>query len=124
MSPGDEYSETLISFSIQIEANNERLEQMAREIKNEKLKNDALLREVLPVRVAEQLMRGEPVDAREYPIATVMFTDSPAFQKVVPLCKPSQLVTILNELFTKFDHLVTLHGVCFDFRTLIFIHVF
>jgi class 3 adenylate cyclase len=45
----------------------------------------------------------------EYPIATVMFADCPAFQKIVPRCKPSQLVTILNDLFTKFDHLITVH---------------
>lgn len=121
------FLQSLLLFSIQLEANNEQLEQMAHEIEDEKARNDALLREVLPAGVAEQLMSGATVDARgfinleashpkttfsgEYPIATVMFADCPAFQKVVPLCKPTQLVTILNELFTKFDHLITVHGV-------------
>jgi hypothetical protein len=39
---------------------------MAHEIEDEKARNDALLREVLPAGVAEQLMSGATVDAREF----------------------------------------------------------
>lgn len=47
----------------------------------------------------------------EYPEATVMFCDVPAFQSIVPFCQPKGIVRLLNELFTKFDRLVTLHDV-------------
>jgi class 3 adenylate cyclase len=100
-----------VDDNIKLESNYEMLDQMAREIEEEKSQNDALLREMLPAGVAEQLMSGSNVDAREYQIVTVMFADCPAFQRIIPDCQPSQLVTILNELFTKFDHLVTVHGV-------------
>ena len=42
-----------------------------------------------------------------------MFSDVPGFQDIVPHCKPTAVVHLLNELFTKFDRLVTLHGVKF-----------
>ncbi|VDK57208.1 unnamed protein product [Gongylonema pulchrum] len=40
-----------------------------------------------------------------------MFSDVPDFQKIVLYCKPRQIVTLLNELFTKLDRLVTRHHV-------------
>jgi hypothetical protein len=39
---------------------------MAHEIEDEKARNDALLKEVLPAGVAEQLMSGATVDARMF----------------------------------------------------------
>ncbi|CAD5216121.1 unnamed protein product [Bursaphelenchus xylophilus] len=100
-----------VDDNIQLEANNERLEDMAAEIELEKKRNETLLKEVLPVSVADQLLQGASVDAREYPLATVMFVDCPRFQSIVPLCQPRQLVSLLNDLFTKFDRLVSMHGV-------------
>ncbi|CAD5211700.1 unnamed protein product [Bursaphelenchus okinawaensis] len=100
-----------VDDNIQLEANNERLEEMASEIELEKKRNETLLKEVLPVSVAEQLLQGASVDAREYPLATVMFVDCPRFQTIVPLCQPRQLVSLLNDLFTKFDRLVSMHNV-------------
>lgn len=102
---------TDVGANIELEANYEQLEQMAHAIEDEKSKNDSLLREVLPAGVAEQLMSGSNVDAREFSVVTIMFSDCPPFQKIIPDCKPSQLVTILNDLFTKFDYLVTVNGV-------------
>jgi len=40
-----------------------------------------------------------------------MFSDVPGFQSIVPHCKPTSVVLLLNDLFTKFDRLVTLHDV-------------
>jgi class 3 adenylate cyclase len=47
----------------------------------------------------------------EYPEATVLFCDVPAFPTIVPFCQPKGIVRLLNELFTKFDRLVNLHDV-------------
>lgn len=113
---------------MRLEANNEQLEEMANAVAEEKKKNEELLKEVLPASVADQILRGAFVDARgsscvlpklgrswafpgEYTAATIMFTDCPTFQKITPLCKPQELVNLLNELFTRFDRLVTLHDV-------------
>uniref|UniRef100_A0A1I8BN61 guanylate cyclase n=1 Tax=Meloidogyne hapla TaxID=6305 RepID=A0A1I8BN61_MELHA len=100
-----------VEANLQLEANNEQLEQMARDLEAEKKKTDTLLREMLPASVATALINGYSVDAREYPEATVLFCDVPAFQSIVPFCQPKGIVRILNDLFTKFDRLVTLHDV-------------
>ncbi len=51
------------------------------------------------------------MDLGEYSEATVMFSDVPGFQSIVPHCKPTSVVLLLNDLFTKFDRLVTLHDI-------------
>lgn len=48
---------------MQLEANNEQLENLAREMESEKGRSDALLREMLPAAVANQLINGGSVDA-------------------------------------------------------------
>jgi len=98
-----------VEVNLQLEANNEQLEQLARDLEEEKAKTDILLKEMLPATVANQLINGASVDAREYEEATVMFSDVPSFQLIVPHCKPKDVVHLLNDLFTKFDRLVTLH---------------
>ncbi|CAB3410391.1 unnamed protein product [Caenorhabditis bovis] len=99
-----------VEMNIQLEANNEQLENMARDLESEKGKTDALLKEMLPTSVAQQLKQGLSVDAREYDLATVMFTDVPTFQSIVPQCEPRDIVHLLNELFTKFDRLIGLQN--------------
>uniref|UniRef100_A0A915EG51 guanylate cyclase n=1 Tax=Ditylenchus dipsaci TaxID=166011 RepID=A0A915EG51_9BILA len=100
-----------VEDNLQLEANNEQLEILAKDLEEEKAKTDALLRECLPPSVATQLINGSTVDAREYAEATVMFSDVPGFQDIVPHCKPTDVVHLLNDLFTKFDRVVTLHDV-------------
>uniref|UniRef100_A0A914C088 guanylate cyclase n=1 Tax=Acrobeloides nanus TaxID=290746 RepID=A0A914C088_9BILA len=100
-----------VEVNLQLEANNEQLESLAKDLEAEKAKTDALLKEMLPASVATQLINGASVDAREFEEATVMFADVPSFQLIVPHSKPKDVVHLLNELFTKFDRLVVLHDV-------------
>ncbi|CEF68837.1 Adenylyl cyclase class-3/4/guanylyl cyclase domain and Heme-NO binding domain and Haem NO binding associated domain and NO signalling/Golgi transport ligand-binding domain-containing protein [Strongyloides ratti] len=100
-----------VEVNLQLEANNEQLEQMARDLEMEKGKTDALLKEMLPATVAQQLILGKSVDAKEYEEATVMFCDVPNFYNIVLHCQPKDVVHLLNELFTKFDRLVVYHNV-------------
>ncbi|GMT16540.1 hypothetical protein PFISCL1PPCAC_28323, partial [Pristionchus fissidentatus] len=97
-----------VEMNLQLEASNEQLELMAKDLEKEKSKTDQLLSEMLPPSVAHQLKLGQSVDAREYDMATVMFSDVPTFQSIVPNCPPKDVVFLLNELFTKFDRLVIL----------------
>ena len=54
-----------VEDNLQLEANNEQLETLAKDLEHEKAKTDALLREVLPSSVATQLISGATVDARK-----------------------------------------------------------
>ncbi|CAI4221978.1 unnamed protein product [Auanema sp. JU1783] len=100
-----------VEVNLQLEANNEQLEQLAKDLEIEKKKTDFILKDMLPLSVANQLMTGEPIEACEYDEATVMFSDVPDFQHVLPFCQPKDIVQVLNELFTKFDRLISLHEV-------------
>ncbi|VDM25484.1 unnamed protein product, partial [Toxocara canis] len=100
-----------VEMNLQLEANNEQLECLARDLEVEKGKTDALLKEMLPPSVAAQLMNGKSVEACEFNEATVMFSDVPNFQMIVPFCEPKEVVHMLNDLFTKFDRLVVQHSV-------------
>ncbi|KAH7711356.1 CRE-GCY-36 protein [Aphelenchoides avenae] len=59
-----------VEVNMQLEANNEQLENLAREMEAEKGRSDALLREMLPAAVANQLINGGSVDASEWEVAT------------------------------------------------------
>uniref|UniRef100_A0A1I7WJT1 guanylate cyclase n=1 Tax=Heterorhabditis bacteriophora TaxID=37862 RepID=A0A1I7WJT1_HETBA len=50
---------------LQLEANNEQLEAMAKELEDEKNKTDLILKDMLPTAIATQLMNGEHIEACE-----------------------------------------------------------
>uniref|UniRef100_A0A1I7UVJ8 guanylate cyclase n=1 Tax=Caenorhabditis tropicalis TaxID=1561998 RepID=A0A1I7UVJ8_9PELO len=101
---------TDVEVNLQLEANNEQLETMTRELEAERRKTDSILKDMLPRKIAQQLLSGEHIEPCEYE-ATVMFCDLPAFQQIIPVCQPKNIVTLLNEVFFKLDRIVVLRGV-------------
>ncbi|KIH50111.1 hypothetical protein ANCDUO_19813, partial [Ancylostoma duodenale] len=102
---------TDVEVNLQLEANNEQLEVLAKDLEAEKQKTEMILRDMLPLSIATQLMNGEHIEAREYEQATVMFSDVPNFQSILPHSKPKEIVQMLNDLFHRFDRLVVMHKV-------------
>ncbi|ETN71838.1 adenylate/guanylate cyclase catalytic domain protein [Necator americanus] len=102
---------TDVEVNLQLEANNEQLETMAKDLEAEKGKMDVILRDIMPMSIANQLMNGEVIEACEYDQATVMFSDVPNFQSILPYSKPKDIVQMLNDLFHRFDRLVVMHKV-------------
>ncbi|CAL2042359.1 unnamed protein product [Caenorhabditis brenneri] len=101
---------TDVEVNLQLEANNEQLESMTRELESERKKTDTILKDMLPRKIAQLLLNGEHIEPCEYE-ATVMFCDLPAFQKIIPVCQPKNIVKLLNEVFFKLDRIVVLRGV-------------
>ncbi|CAP26995.2 Protein CBR-GCY-34 [Caenorhabditis briggsae] len=101
---------TDVEVNLQLEANNEQLEAMTRELEIERKKTDSILKDMLPRKIAQQLLSGEHIEPCEYE-ATVMFCDLPAFQQIIPVCQPKNIVKLLNEVFHKLDRIVVLRGV-------------
>ncbi|CAB01118.3 Soluble guanylate cyclase gcy-32 [Caenorhabditis elegans] len=99
-----------VEVNLQLEANNEQLETMTRELELERQKTDSILKDMLPRRIAQQLLSGEHIEACEHE-ATVMFCDLPAFQQAIPQCSPKDIVNMLNEIFRKLDRIVVIRGV-------------
>jgi class 3 adenylate cyclase len=81
-------------------------EALAREM----AKSDRLLHSMLPASIADRL-RDEPrVIADAFPEATVVFSDIVGFTPIGSQMSPNELVSVLNELFGRFDELAARHG--------------
>ena len=78
-------------------------EQLARE-------NERLLLNVLPEPIARRLREGEPLIADRFDDVTLLFADIVEFTRLSGSMSPDQLVGVLNEVFTAFDHLVERYG--------------
>jgi class 3 adenylate cyclase len=77
----------------------------------EKAKSDRLLHTMLPATIADRL-RDQPttVIADAIPEASVLFADLVGFTPIGSQMAPAKLVSVLNELFGRFDELAARHG--------------
>ncbi|MGD1939586.1 MAG: adenylate/guanylate cyclase domain-containing protein [Cyanophyceae cyanobacterium] len=67
--------------------------------------SDELLRNILPVMIAERLKQGERTIAERFEDATVLFADLVGFTTLAAQLPPRELVEILNQVFSRFDQL-------------------
>ncbi|XP_077460542.1 guanylate cyclase soluble subunit alpha-1 [Stigmatopora argus] len=80
------------------------LEQAHQALEEEKKKTVDLLFSIFPGTVAQQLWQGQTVQAKNFEQVTLLFSDLVGFTAVCSLCTPMQVITMLNELYTRFDH--------------------
>ncbi|KAJ8399259.1 hypothetical protein AAFF_G00412970 [Aldrovandia affinis] len=73
-------------------------------LEEEKKRTVDLLFTIFPGAVAQQLWQGQLVQAKKFENVSMLFSDLVGFTAVCSLCTPMQVVTMLNELYTRFDH--------------------
>ncbi|HBB31772.1 MAG TPA: diguanylate cyclase [Cyanobacteria bacterium UBA8803] len=72
---------------------------------------ELLLLNILPQPVAERLKRGQRIIGENFDAVTIMFADLVDFTKFSAQTSPTELVDILNQIFSKFDQLAEFHGI-------------
>ncbi|CAI4221386.1 unnamed protein product [Auanema sp. JU1783] len=100
-----------VELNRKLEETTKSLKRMAAELEVEKQKTDELLCELMPASVADSLRQGKVIDASEFSDCTLLFTDIVTFTNICALCTPYDVVTLLNDLYLRFDRLIGLHEV-------------
>lgn len=79
-------------------------------IASEKERSDELLKNILPVSVAEELKENGIVKSRYYDNVTVVFTDFEGFTKLSEKMTAEELVKEIDHCYKQFDSIVEKHG--------------
>jgi adenylate cyclase len=77
----------------------------------EQEKSERLLLNILPATIANRLKQGERTIADRYANVTVLFADLVDFTALVGRITPDELVSLLSDVFSRFDRLATRHQV-------------
>lgn len=79
-------------------------------LKEEKKRSDALLLNILPEEIANELKQFGRSYARRHEEVTVLFADIKGFSSIAEILSAQELVAQLDECFRAFDHIVEKHG--------------
>lgn len=71
----------------------------------EQEKSESLLRNILPVPIAERLKQQEKTIADDFAEVTVLFADLVGFTQLSAAATPTEVVQLLNQIFSSFDYL-------------------
>ena len=76
-----------------------------------KKRSDALLLNILPAEVANELKAKGHADAKHFDQVTILFTDFKGFTEASERLSPQELVEELNTCFKAFDGIITARGI-------------
>lgn len=105
----------------ELQEHNEQLEQKVRlrtkEIEKQKeiieaakLQSDALLLNILPAEIADELKKFGKSYARKHDQVSVLFADIKGFTSIAEKLPPVKLLTLLDEVFGAFDNIIAKYG--------------
>jgi class 3 adenylate cyclase len=77
----------------------------------ERDKSDELLLNILPLAVAQELKATGKAQARNYELATVMFTDFKGFTTIAETMTPTELIAELDACFVRFDEIISKYSI-------------
>ncbi len=86
------------------------LKQQHQLLQMEQERSEKLLLNILPQPIAQRLMMEEKNIADGFPNVSVMFADIVNFTQLAGDMPPNRMVSLLNDVFSGFDHLAEKHG--------------
>ena len=81
-----------------------------KQIQAEQEKSERLLLNILPKLIADRLKKGEKTIADSFAEVTVLFADIVSFTRLSAALSSTELVELLNQIFSTFDRLVEQYG--------------
>jgi class 3 adenylate cyclase len=86
-------------------------EKQTDEAEKQRERSENLLLNILPAEVAEELKVKGSAEAQQFDEVTVLFTDFKGFTQLSEKMSPKELVFVINEYFSAFDHIMVKYGV-------------
>ncbi|HAX80839.1 MAG TPA: diguanylate cyclase [Cyanobacteria bacterium UBA11372] len=83
---------------------------VAEALRYQQEQSERLLLNILPGPIAARLQLVEDAIADSFAEVTVLFADLVGFTEICAQIPPTELVSLLNEIFSTFDHLAEQHG--------------
>ncbi len=103
--------EARISACIEKKHLRDKEKELLEEISKEKEKSDKLLLNILPKDIANRLKSGESVIADKHDEVSILFADIVEFTPQTKNLNPTELVSVLNKIFSEFDDLSSKYGI-------------
>ncbi len=97
-------------LEFRVEERTNALNETLKALQYQQEQSERLLLNILPEEIANRLKRGDSTIADTFANATVLFADIVGFTKLSARVSPTQLVSLLNEIFSTFDQLAERHG--------------
>lgn len=98
-----------IGFAYLLDVINRRSFQLELMLETEKQRSDSLLLNILPLEIAERLKAKQGLIADTHDYVSVLFADISGFTKLSREVSATELVKLLNDLFSRFDQLTLKH---------------
>lgn len=98
--------QTLMALAVSLK----QAQDMTHQLSIEQEQSERLLLNVLPKPIAERLKQEDGAIADGFAEVTVLFADIVGFTQLANRLSPQELVALLNQVFSKFDHLAEQHG--------------
>jgi class 3 adenylate cyclase len=86
------------------------LEEQKKQVELEKARSEKLLHDILPSEVVRELNAYGRSYARKYNEVSVLFADIRDFSSITEQLSPSEVVTLLDDYFRGFDHIMEKYG--------------
>ena len=100
-----------MDLSNQLERAKHELEVEKARVQEEKARADVLLHSMLPPQVASELKSTGASPHTVHPTISILFSDIENFSEICGKCSATEIVALLNQLFTSYDSLVENHNV-------------
>ncbi len=97
-------------LEFRVEERTNALNETLKALQYQQEQSERLLLNILPEEIANRLKRGDSTIADTFANATVLFADIVGFTQLSARVSPTQLVSLLNEIFSTFDQLAEIHG--------------